>query len=300
MEYQNLPAQLQGFMAEHGISQTQVAKSIGKSVAAINQWLQGKYGGDSTAINILVGNYLERERAKLALTKLEQVFVATKTAQNINKLLGAVRATGELGVLYGNAGLGKTTALRQYAAETPDAILIETLTTYTSSVLLKTIARKIGANTAGSLHEVNEAVMDKLADSGRLLLIDEAENLSTRSLEILRRLHDQTGIGLVLAGTPRLLVNLCGKRGELAQLYSRAGYSLNLGTEIPDGQMMEIVKQHLSEAEDDVCAMIVKEAHGIPRRLWKLMFHVDRIGKSYKQAPTVEMVAEVSKMLIRN
>lgn len=60
--------------------------------------------------------------------------------------------------------------------------------------------------------------MRELRDSGRLLMVDEAELLLYRALEVLRRLHDKAGIGIVLAGMPRLLINLKGRRGEFAQL----------------------------------------------------------------------------------
>lgn len=293
-----LIAKLQAFMAEHGVSQTDVAKGIGKSAATVNQWLQGKYAGDTTAVNILVSGYLEREQAKRVLPKLEEVFVETDTANNIMFLLEAVRDTGELGVLYGGAGLGKTTCLREYAAQHPETILIETLMTHTPSALLKIIARTIGTPVSGSLNDINEAVIAKLSGSSRLIIVDEAENLSTRALEILRHLRDKAGVGLVLAGMPRLLGNLCGKRGELAQLFNRAGYTLPLGEKIPDEQLAQILKRHLPNVGADVQQAIVQEAHGIPRRLWKLMFHTDRICKVFKCEPSLEMVGRVKDMLI--
>lgn len=293
-----LIAKLLAFMNEHKVSQTDVAKGIGKSVAAVNQWLQGKYAGDTTAINILVSGYLEREQAKRVLPKLQEVFVPTSTATNIMNLLEAVRGTGELGVLYGGAGLGKTTALREYAAKNPDTVLIETLMTYTPSVLLKIIARSINTPVTGNLNDINEAIIARLSGSGRLIIVDEAENLSTRSLEILRHIRDKANVGLVLVGMPRLLVNLCGKRGELSQLFNRAGYTLPLGEKIPDEQLAQILKQHLPDVDNAVCEAILKEAHGVPRRLWKLMFHTDRICKAFKCQPSLEMVGKVKEMLI--
>jgi DNA transposition AAA+ family ATPase len=49
------------------------------------------------------------------------------------------------------------------------------------------------------MHELSEACIAALRDSGRLLMVDEAENLPYRALETLRRIHDKSGIGMVLA-----------------------------------------------------------------------------------------------------
>jgi DNA transposition AAA+ family ATPase len=76
---------------------------------------------------------------------------------------------GEVAVVYGQAGLGKTMALKQYCADNPDAVLIEADPSFTAQVLLRHIARAIGANPTGTLHELFEAVVERLQDSGRLI-----------------------------------------------------------------------------------------------------------------------------------
>lgn len=100
----------------------------------------------------------------------------------------------------------------------------------------------------GSLNDLFESVSDRLRDSGRLIVVDEAENLPLRALEIVRRLHDETGCGLVLSGMPRLVANLRGKHGELVQLYSRVSVALNLGESLPDDELFEIAKAALPDA----------------------------------------------------
>ncbi|CRL44634.1 hypothetical protein SGGMMB4_01839 [Sodalis glossinidius str. 'morsitans'] len=64
-----------------------------------------------------------------------------------------------------------------------------------------------------------------MRDKHWLVLVDEAELLPYRALEVLRRIHDSFGVAIVLAGMPRLLLNLKGSRGEYAQLYSIAGWA---------------------------------------------------------------------------
>ena len=56
------------------------------------------------------------------------------------------------------------------------------------------------------------------------MIIDEAENLPYRALEITRRIHDKTGVGVLLVGRNILFENLRGFNNQYDQLYSRVKY----------------------------------------------------------------------------
>ncbi|WP_035344071.1 helix-turn-helix transcriptional regulator, partial [Dickeya sp. DW 0440] len=56
--------QLSELMERKGLTQSQVARAIGKSVAVINQYLQGKYNGDVDGVNKIVSEFIERVREK--------------------------------------------------------------------------------------------------------------------------------------------------------------------------------------------------------------------------------------------
>ncbi|MCZ5321870.1 hypothetical protein O5699_03965 [Escherichia coli] len=66
-------------------------------------------------------------------------------------------------------------------------------------------------------------VCENSRDSGRLLMVDEAELLPYRALEVLRRLHDKAGIGIVPGGyaTPPSDLTSRDVAGEFAKLYSQ-------------------------------------------------------------------------------
>lgn len=120
--------------------------------------------------------------------------------------------------------------------------------------------------------------MRELRDSGRLLMVDEAELLPYRALEVLRRLHDKAGIGIVLAGMPRLLINLKGRRGEFAQLYSRVALALNLGDTLSQEDFNQIATELMPEAvEPEISEALYTRSLGNARRLFKLARGVYRI-----------------------
>ncbi|USS96016.1 AAA family ATPase [Serratia symbiotica] len=106
--------------------------------------------------------------------------------------------------------------LRQYASSYKDVILIEADLGYTTKVLLQELCDSLGVNKRGNIHDLTENSITALHDTGWLVLIDEAELLPYRALEAMRRIHDRAGAGVVLAGMPRLLLNLKGRRGEYA------------------------------------------------------------------------------------
>ncbi|HIH3537101.1 TPA: AAA family ATPase, partial [Escherichia coli] len=130
----------------------------------------------------------------------------------------------------------------------------------------------------GNIHELINACVHELRDSGRLLMVDEAELLPYRALEVLRRLHDKAGVGVALAGMPRLLINLKGNRGEFAQLYSRVALSLDLGDTLAQKDFIQIAAELMPEAAaPEICEALYTRSRGNARRLFKLVRGVYRI-----------------------
>ncbi|MDA5092249.1 AAA family ATPase, partial [Klebsiella quasipneumoniae subsp. quasipneumoniae] len=273
----SIHVELNDLMTRKGYSQTQVARAIGKSTAVINQYLQGKYAGDVPAIDALARSFINREVEKEKSQKIAARFVPTVTSRKGMEVIRYAHLDGDLNVIYGAAGLGKTMILREYAAQHRDALLIEADPGYTARVVLEELCGLLGISKRGNMHELSEACIAALRDSGRLLMVDEAENLPYRALETLRRIHDKSGIGLVLAGMPRLIINLKGKRGEYQQLYSRVGFALCIGDSLPQSDITDIAVSMLPGAgSQEVSEALFKASHGNARRLFKLVRGVSR------------------------
>lgn len=295
----SIHVELNDLMTRKGYSQTQVARAIGKSTAVINQYLQGKYAGDVPAIDALARSFINREVEKEKSQKITARFVPTVTSRKGMDVIRYAHLDGDLNVIYGAAGLGKTMILREYAAQHRDALLIEADPGYTARVVLEELCGLLGISKRGNMHELSEACIAALRDSGRLLMVDEAENLPYRALETLRRIHDKSGIGLVLAGMPRLIINLKGKRGEYQQLYSRVGFALCIGDSLPQSDITDIAVSMLPGAgSQDVSEALFKASHGNARRLFKLVRGVSRHSEISGNAVSAGAVRKFAKMLI--
>lgn len=296
----SLITQLNDVMVRCGYTQTHVARAIGRSSAVINQYLQGKYEGDVTDVEERISSFVSRELEKQSNRRVKAQFVATKMADNGLEMLSYAHAYCEICVLHGEAGLGKTMILSEYAARNRDAILIEADTGYTARALLGELCRQLGVKVRGNIHELIDACVRELRDSGRLLMVDEAELLPYRALEVLRRLHDKAGIGIVLAGMPRLVTNLKGNRGEFAQLYSRVGVALDMGNTLSPEDFTPIATELMPEAETpEIGEALYTYSRGNARRLFKLVRGVYRMSDVTKVPVSVKAIEKFSEMLIK-
>ncbi|EMI8339102.1 AAA family ATPase [Proteus mirabilis] len=286
-------------MNNKGWSQAQAARGIGVSTAVINQFLQNKYNGDVNAVEEKVRQFISREQERDKSRRIKPVYVDTLMARKGRDVIRMAHMDSDINVIYGDAGMGKTMIIRQYAKENLNAVLIEADPGYTARVVLEELCNKLGLSKRGNMHELSESIIQNLRDSGRIILVDEAENLPYRALETLRRIHDKSGVGIVLAGMPRLILNLKGKRGEYKQLYSRVGFALRMGEALPEEDITNMITTMLPEAsEPEVLNALYKACKGNARRLFKFLRGISNGSQISGQPIDVQMVHEFSEMLI--
>ncbi|MFZ7175263.1 AAA family ATPase [[Pasteurella] aerogenes] len=286
---------LQQYMQQNEMTQTQVAKAIGKSTAVINQYLKGTYKGKTEEIDEAVARLIGRHKDKIVERKLNSDFVATLAAERCLDAIHIAHVEGDIAVIIGAAGLGKTQALKQYVKLNPETIFVEVEPSCSTKVLLRHLCSQLGLNETGQNHELFDRVISKLSEE-RLIIVDEAELLSTKSLEYIRRIHDLTGCGVVLAGMPRLLMNLKGKYGELAQLYSRVGIACDLGNSLIAEDISLLAEKGLGTGEFN--DLLYNVSKGNARRLNKLMRGVIRVAEMHGRPISAELINRYADMLI--
>lgn len=295
----NIITQLKDVMDTHGYSQGQVARAIGRSVTAMNQYVQSKYNGDIADMEERIANFIRRVREKQNALRIDERFVSTPTARKGLEVLAYAHQECEICVLYGAAGLGKTMTLKEYARRDDAVIFIEADPGYTARTLLEELCGRLRLSKNGNIHTLIDLCVEKLKGTGRLLIIDEAELLPYRALEVIRRLHDKAGIGVVMAGMPRLITNLKGKRGEFAQLYSRVALALDMGNSLDREDFDQIAVDLMPEAEDQkIRNALYDQSKGNARRLFKLARGVYRTCDISKKDVSVTAIEKFSEMLI--
>jgi hypothetical protein len=205
------------------------AKAMNISSSALSQYLKGIYKGNVDKVEKEVSSWLRliQEREQLSGDTFEWV----DGIKNSELVLGIARLTHlqkSIGVVIGRSGLCKTMALKKYASEHPDTIYIEVDGAYSAKEVMKEIAINCGGNGIGHLNHVKKQIIEKLKDSGRMIILDQAEYLSDKTLDIIRTIHDKAGVGLLLAGMPHLMDNIKGNEGVHEQIYTRVGAAIEL------------------------------------------------------------------------
>ena len=250
------------------------ARSTDLSAATIHLWLNEKYKGNVEKISKAVEQFIERE--ELRANNIDIPFVETSVAQDVYEIANTCHIESEIGVCCGYAGLGKTYAVKMYALEHTDVILIEADFGYTPKVLFSEIHKKLGFEGTGALHNMVVDIVDKLKNSGRLIIIDEAENLPYRALELLRRIYDKAKVGILLVGMPKLLKNLKGDKGQYTQLYSRVGVLAELKP-IVDNDILNIASK-ITPNSVSIYSKLSAFSGGNTRVLTKLLVRASRIA----------------------
>jgi DNA transposition AAA+ family ATPase len=281
--------QVQAFMGDRSWSMSGLAKSAGISSSALSQFLSGKYNGNKDNVRNKLADVMARETEKKSLGKTPDGFIKTSVSRYVFEVAQDCRLFGNIGVCYSAAGLGKTESVREYARQNSDVILIEADPGYTAKFLFSEIRDEVGGTSRTSLHDIFVDCCQRLKGSGRLLIVDEAEQLPYKALEMLRRLHDKTGIGILLTGMPKLLANLRGHRGEYAQLYSRIGLGIKLKP-MTDGDASLIVDKLLPGSSEATKKSLCKEAAGNTRRLFKIITRSKRVAQVNNSGITDEVV----------
>ncbi len=240
---------LKDFIEKTGITLTCVSRSTGIGVPRLSRWLKDNYKGDNQKINEAVESFINREKNKNSISNNSIKFVETSIATTIFGTARNCHYKSELGVIFGDAGLGKTTAIEKYSVENPDVILIKVNPSYTKKFLVQEIHKKLGYEGLGAIYTMLNEIIAKLKNSGRMIIVDQAEYLTQASLELLRAIYDEAKIGLLLIGMPKLYFNLKGQKGDFRQLFTRIGYKIKLENLLPEDTKV-IVNTAIPEAED--------------------------------------------------
>lgn len=104
----------------------------------------------------------------------------------------------------GPSGWGKSTAA-SYASNRHDCHLLEVRSTWKTKFFLEMLARELGVRPAKRIPEIADQVAERLARSGRTLMIDEAQCLVRAGLiEVVRDIYESSRVGVILIGEETL------------------------------------------------------------------------------------------------
>jgi hypothetical protein len=222
MTYDQAAEFIRQYIETAGKKQSQVAQELGISPGALSSFLSGTYKAPHTIIIRIEDLAAINTQKNVAPTA--PAFKDTSISKTVSQAIRYSHLQGKISVVYGDAGVGKTVAYRNYLENNTLAIGITISPTYASITgVNELIAEQLGVRERVARKQTAE-IINKLRGSGRVLIIDEAQHLNARALDHLRCISDESGIGICFIGNHQVYRKLLGSQeADFAQMFSRLG-----------------------------------------------------------------------------
>lgn len=258
-----LKTKLEQYITGTGETQAAISKKIGISGAALSQYLGDKYPTPQS-IEPKIEEFLKHADQAGEVVKKPD-FVRTSITDEITMTIGYCHIQKEMGIIYGDAGIGKTMAINRYEEEHGEVVVLRMAKAYAKpSSFLKVLAHKLRITEGKRQDEMYMEIVDKLCGSEKVLIIDEAQHLPYTTLEFVRNIHDDAGVGVVLVGNHEIYSKMFG-RGEaaFAQLFSRIAMRRQLFTVQVKMEDIEKLFKGVGEEEHKFLLNVARTKWGI-------------------------------------
>ncbi|MEM6258001.1 MAG: AAA family ATPase [Planctomycetota bacterium] len=181
------------------ISFQKVSRAIGRADNTISQWYSGKLPGDVDKVTRAVNSWIETTRQRQRLGSKD--YVETWVAEQMMQRFRLAHNKNHMAVIVSPAGSGKDMVIAALADEF-DGFVVYCDTTLTPKQLLVRIARQTGVKgTNCPAAELMDRIVHRLAGRNTALFINEAQKLRNQCADVIRAIHDQTGVTIAMFGS---------------------------------------------------------------------------------------------------
>ena len=282
---------LRKYISDTGKTQTAVAKELNISSGALSSFLKGTCKAPHTVIPRVQELLHIQEKRKAASE--EPDYVRTSVSQTVYNTISYSHLKKKLSIVYGDAGIGKTMGFRRYLEENSLAVGMTISPTYSSITgVNELLAEQIGVRECVA-RRITKEIVSKLTGSGRVIAVDEAQHLTTRTINHLRCMADESGIGICFIGNYEIYTRIYGNhREEYAQLFSRMGMSKAvMTTDITKDDVCSVFGQFdVDDKSLDILHRICRTKYGLRGAVNAFTLAADTFGQI-----TAENIARVMR-----
>lgn len=207
-------------------SQNKAAKALGWSPAYISTYLKGDFKGDlekfEASLVEAFANKNEAENLKSAVA--DSSYKPTSISESVYETIRLCHLKGGLAIECGDAGIGKTMAVKKYVEDYPSTAIYVTvnpcLVTLNAFLKLLCKVQKITAN--GRKDEMWLRLSDSFQGERKVIIIDEAQHLPIKTIEAVRAFFDLNPLlGICLVGNIETVTNTGRSKEAFAQIRNR-------------------------------------------------------------------------------
>ena len=291
---------LQELIKTKKITQKEIAKQTGYSVAAISTYLNGRYAGNLETFEAEIEKFLSLFNQKSQYKRIKLKFEKTSIAKSLFTIARIAQFNSEIGLCFGHSGLGKTTAIKEYAKQQSGVIILDPDEKATPRALLKQLAAALKMSDCNCLMEVFTAdIVKKLKGSGKLIIIDESENLSVEHFRVLRKIHDRCDftIGMLFVGTYTLYNNLVKLQGEYNYIKNRICYVESL-EKMEHEDVKLLVSQVYPNSSEEIINSFAQYSDCNARVLFNMMKRINDLIICNGDTLSSELVCKSRQLLL--
>jgi DNA transposition AAA+ family ATPase len=208
-----------------------VADQVGTpSEITIRGLCKGVFGDGADEHVRRVNTWVE-QHAKMEGTSLPFQRATSHVAEQIIRAARLTAETQTMGLAFGPSGIGKTLTSKALPNLIIGAVYLRVNQINRSPhALLTDLAAKVDGVAFHNTHRAfYPKLVQRLAHSGRLIIVDECQILAPKSFQVLRDLHDEAGVPILLIGIRNVYESILADAvPDAGQLYSRFGVIVNL------------------------------------------------------------------------
>ena len=224
-------------------------------------------------------------------------FIETANTRKFNEICEELSDSSSLigpslAMVTGPAGRGKTEAAKHYAVHS-QAIYIPPLNTRTPPMLLREIAFELASVRPTRSEHCLNVIGEEMAKDRRLVIIDEADLLEMKILEMLRNVNERYACPILLLGEDDLRGRIASRR----RLASRIRRRLEFGP-VMQQDVAFFFRQSLGvKASPEVTALINQHGKGDWRPVLTAAIAIER---AMTASNTTEITTELTKDVLKN
>jgi len=214
--------------SKDNLTNKQLSKIFGESETFISKYVNDKLDHNPNNFELKAWEVIEAYSNR---RKFSSELFDTSVTQEIHGRINFIRETKDIGILSGPAGIGKSSSAKLYCERNPSSIYVELdARTRNGKKLESAIFNSIENRSWGGNTARLDFLVDRLAGSQRVILIDNGQRLDADGRTWLFDFHDKTECPIIIIANPEVLDKIKGNDQHSSRIGICKNHAINPDT----------------------------------------------------------------------